>query len=64
VEGIPARKVLNFGSLAQLGTLRMNSLHFMAKYFCHQAAKTQRNIQTKIFLCAFEFLWQFSGSSG
>jgi len=42
----------------------MNSLHFMAKYFCHQATKTQRNIQTKICLCAFESLWQFSGLSG
>jgi hypothetical protein len=42
----------------------MNSLPFMAKYFCRQATKTQKNIQTKIFLCAFESLWQFSGLFG
>jgi hypothetical protein len=44
--------------------LRWNeNLHFMAKYYCHQVTKTQRDIQTKIFLCAFESSWQFPALS-
>ena len=44
--------------------LRVNFLHFVAKYFRHQANKTQRMILEKLSFVSLGLCGNFSGLSG